>query len=224
VNQALLDAVAHLRAGRDADALAALNAALAREGSEADEPLSDALTARARGLRAQALDRLGRPEEALLDVDAAIRLARSLGDTKGLQELRGFSGQLRAGLAVEAQRRAESETTAAAPLRSLLSEEMPPLERAMVLIRKADAELDAGRVAAGRFLAARALDVAKAEPESTREQVYAWLALARAEPDRASQHLHDARDLADRTNNEAMITAVAHAARAAGVTFEPYTF
>ena len=222
VPQALLDAVAFLRTGRDRAALEALDTVVDGDGDGGG--LSDALAARALGLRAQALSQLGRLEEAVEDVDDAIRLARALGDKEGIKQLRGLSGQLRASLAAAAQRKATSTATAETPLSALLSDDMPPLERAMVLVRKADAELDVGRIAAGRFLAARALEVARAEPESTREQVYAWLALARAEPERASQHLHDARDLADRTNNQAMITAVAHAARAAGVVFEPYSF
>ena len=52
----------------------------------------------------------------------------------------------------------------------------------------------------------------------------ALLALVRARPDDAAALLEEARSTADAADNQAMLTAVAHAARAAGVEFKPHTF
>ncbi len=210
-------AVAALRAGRDAEAIGPLERALSMG-------LSPELAPRARSLMAQALTGLGRLGEAQEQVDAAIRQARALGDREGLGQLRQLSGRIRAAAAARREAARRAAGTAATPLRELLDPQAPPLEQAMVLIRKADAELDAGRAAAGSFLARRALELASAGEGGDRERVYALLALARAAPQRAEELLSRALAIADEANNQAMITAVARAAKAAGVAFAPREF
>jgi tetratricopeptide (TPR) repeat protein len=220
ISPALLAAVEALRDRQPGEALVCLDDALA--GGLAPE-----LEARARGMRAQALLLLGRPEEARDAVNAAIRAARALGDSEGVQQLRALSGQIHAALAGEAAReqgRKESARVAATPLRELLDPEAPPLEQAMSLLKKADAEIDAGRPGAGAFLAARALDLARAHGEGVREQVYALLTLVRARPEQAEALLAEAWEIADRGDNQAMVTAVAQAARSAGVPLAPHIF
>ena len=87
---------------------------------------------------------------------------------------------------------------------------------------RACAALDDGDTSTGERLALQALDEARAAGVP-RDQVLALLALARV-PSRAESSIHEAAAVADRSNDRNLVTAVAHAARAAGVHFAPKVF
>ena len=90
------------------------------------------------------------------------------------------------------------------------------------LIGRACAALDDGDQATGEQLALEALAQAQTANDP-REQVLALLALARV-PGRTETSIRSAADVADQSNDRNLITAVAHAARAAGVVFAPKVF
>ncbi|HCH63348.1 MAG: hypothetical protein CL927_12870 [Deltaproteobacteria bacterium] len=87
---------------------------------------------------------------------------------------------------------------------------------------QACAALDDGDTASGEQLALEALEQAQ-DARNPRDQVLALLALARV-PGRAESSIHKAAAVADRSNDRNLVTAVAHAARAAGVLFAPKVF
>ncbi len=89
-------------------------------------------------------------------------------------------------------------------------------------VGRACAALDSGDLEAGERLALEALDAARAE-DNPREQVLSLLALARI-PARTDASIRTAARVADRTNDRNLVTAVAHAARAAGVALAPKVF
>jgi tetratricopeptide (TPR) repeat protein len=129
----------------------------------------------------------------------ASAIASALGDTAGLEAI----SDLRRAVGAKAMQAAPEATTD-------------------TTIGRACAALDAGDHEQGAALARVALQEA-AENEDPREQVLAWLALARV-PSETTAAIHAAAEVADRSNDRNLVTAVAHAARAAGVVFEPRVF
>ncbi len=214
---------AALRAGRDSDVLAALDAL--------PETLSEGARARAEAWRAQALRGLGRVEEADRAIVLAIRLAKQAGDVEGVRELRGLQASIVASLAHH--RTAEAERAKDAALVGhddavLLHGALDDEERSQRYLRRGQAQLDVGDTDAAlrSFEAslARARDSGSARP-----QVLALLACARAHAaagrvSEVSSRILDAHAIADASDDMNLVTAVAHAARAVGVRIPPPEF
>jgi tetratricopeptide (TPR) repeat protein len=196
----LAEGLAHLRAGRPADAVPALTEVA--EGLRRARDLRD-VRARALSLLAQALMQSGRPAEGLPAADAALRLAHELQDAEGVAEIGALRTQLQ-----EAATRAPGR----APAR-------PPGEREG-LLHDAGRALDAGRPEEAVASAARALALAE-DAGDVRVAVLARLLLARARPETAPAELEAARALADENDDFTLVGAVARTAALLGVRLAP---
>jgi hypothetical protein len=184
--------------------------------------LSPGERGRAEAWRAQALRALGRVEEADRAVIAAIRAAKADGDVEGVRQLRELHASVVASLA--AQRHAEAARAADAVLAetddaTLLAGANDEAARADALLRRANARTDAARMddAAADLARAQAHAEASGDP---RARVLVRLALARVAVARGADPgalVREAHVLADASDDMNLVTAVARAARAAGV-------
>lgn len=204
------DAFAALAAGDPTRALTCL------EGlSPTGRPGFDA---RVHGYRAQALDALGRLEEAEREAAAAVRIARRAQDADGVAAFRVLHQHILGGLAavrIAAQERArDAELVGADP--ELALRDLEGGARAGWLIRRAGALLDAGRRDEARATCQRA-EAEAAAAADPREQVFALLAGLRVDPEAPLVRLARAHTIADAADDPNLITAVAKAARALGV-------
>ncbi len=208
-DEAALLAFDALKRGDWAAALAA-----AERVTAPDRP---ALEARAAAYRAQALRELGRVEEAERAAAGAVQLAKRAGDTSGVSQLRALHASILQGLA--ATRAAEQERAHDARLADVpddvLLGELSGAERAAALVRKAGALADAGRADEAIATATNAREEAR-RAGAPREEVLALLCMARVAPDPAPP-IHAAHAVADAADDMNLVTAVARAARAAGV-------
>jgi hypothetical protein len=216
VSSLLATAWDSLRAGRDAEVLSVL--------SRLPADLVPEIRARSEAWRAQALRGLGRVEEADRVIVLAIRLAKQAGDVDGVRELRGLQAGIVASLVHH--RTAEAERARDADLigqhdDALLAGTDDNEERAQRLLRRGQAELDGGDAPAAlrSFAAASGCAERAGVP---RPQVLALLARARACASQGNDaaveaSIHAAHALADASDDMNLVTAVAHAARAAGV-------
>lgn len=187
-------------------------------------PDRPALEARGAAYRAAALRELGRIDEAERAAAAAVQLARRAGDKGGVADLRALHASILAGLAATraaAKERAQDAALATVADDTLLSG-LTGAERAAALVRKAGALADAGDVAACLQVTTRAVAEAR-DSASSREEVLAWLCAARVAAD-PSVPIAAAHAIADASNDMNLVTAVARAARAAGVTLVPPSF
>ncbi len=159
------------------------------------------LEARLRCWSAQAHIELGAFKPAREALRAALAVAQAAGDPDGESAVAQLRLQLSA------------RQLAAAP---------PAAELPDTPVGRAAAAFDRGDPEAGARLAreARAAAAAVGDP---REEVMALLALARA-PGEAEAAVREAADVADRSNDMNLVTAVARAARAAGVALPPLIF
>lgn len=170
------------------------------------------LSARASAYRAQALRDLGRMEEADRELTAAIRLAKQAGDTAGVATLRTLRAPISASLAALAaaeQQRKKDLGLLRTPDDGLDADE---------LIRKANAMTDAGQNAA------ETVSLARTRATEPRHVVLAYLAEARGDSANAASLIRAAHIVADNADDHNLVTAVAHAARAAGVRLDAPTF
>lgn len=177
--------------------------------------------ARAEAYRAQALRTLGRLDEADSAAAAAIALARQAGDVEGVAQLRELRASIVASLAAErvaAAERARDAGLATTPVATLLAGAADGPERARRLLRRAGALADAGNLAEATRTARIARDEAEDDP---RESVLALLSMARTDRAGAERWIRDAHAVADASDDMNLVTAVAHAARAAGVVLAP---
>lgn len=143
---------------------------------------------------AQAHDHLGAGKAARTHLRAALKIARTLDDPEELAALRPLQEQI-----------VSRVVSASAPAPA------PPVTGA----GRASAAFDAGEPDLGERLARAALADARASGDE-RETVLSLLALAR-HPDQCESAIREAAAYADGTNDRNLVTAVAHAARAAGV-------
>lgn len=202
-DERLRGAYAALRDNRPEAALAALDALLAP--AEQADALPPRDRARAHAWRAQAMRALGRAEEGAREVIAAIRLAKAEGDTDGVLALRALHAELSASVA--SLRTAEAGRAAD---RALLGADEAAMD-AETLLRKSGACADAGEAAEAERTARLALSRAA----TPREQVLTRLALARLTRDPAL--VLASHTIADAADDQNLLTAVAHAARALAV-------
>ena len=160
-----------------------------------------ALRARSHAWEAQGHLLTGALDSASLAARAALKGARAAGEPEeGLAPLRTLYGQIQA---------ARSARASAVPLPLPDS----PLGRAL-------AAFDAGRREEGVQEAQAAFGSAGGEP---REQVLALLALARS-PEHAEASIREAAEIADASDDFNLVSAVARAARAAGVDLGVHLF
>lgn len=161
--------------------------------------------------RAQALESLGRLHDAERSAAEAVRWAKREPGTPGLAVLRGLHaailGRVAAALSAE---RAHQEDVALAERSdaTLLSEP----EANANLIRKANALVDLGRVPAAIETATLVWQRIDASP---RERVLAALTLARCGP--PEPWVLSAHRVADASDDQNLLTAVAKAAKSSGV-------
>lgn len=207
MDPALSSAWAALQAGQWAQVLTHL------EGVTYADPL---LMARVFAWRAQSLDALGRRTEAEAAILAAIRSAKAGGDADGVRALREVQARILASLAAEQvaeAERAKDRALVDQPIAEVLSGATGG-ERAARLVRLANGLWEVGRHEEARQRAMEACTEARAAHDP-REEVLARLSLARM--DTPAPHILAAWAVADQANDPNLITAVAHAAKAAGV-------
>jgi hypothetical protein len=186
--------------------------------------------ARAEAWRAQALRALGRVQEAADAVRDAVRHARVAGDAEGVRVLRALQEGIHASLAaarVAEAGRAEDRILLDLDDAALLAGASEDTERVARCIKRAQAQLDAGRLEAAE--ASLALGTRHASPDDLRGRVLldlaaARLANARGNPDEVRARVLAAHALADAHDDMNLVTAVAHAARAAGIVLRPPPF
>ncbi|MDP2308997.1 MAG: hypothetical protein Q8P18_23440 [Pseudomonadota bacterium] len=215
----------------DEAALAAFAALRRRDWSAAIEaaealraPDRPALEARGAAYRAAALRELGRLDEAERAAAAAVQLAKRAGDVEGVTQLRALHASILAGVAatrVAAKERAQDAALANVADDTLIAG-LTGTERAAALVRKAGALADVGDVAGCLAVTARAVAEARAFA-SPREEVLALLCAARVAAD-PSVPISAAHAAADASSDMNLVTAVARAARAAGVVLAPPGF
>ncbi len=193
-DQQALAVYRHLQAGRSAAVLAAVPAAL--EAADA----RPALAARLRAWEAQAAADLGEGKRARAALRAADALATAIGDEQGIAAI----AQLRAGL-----------------MRTLMARR-PSDERPDTPVAHANHAVDSGDHDTGLRLAREARRLAR-EADDAREEVLALLVEARI-PGHADAAIRSAARVADASNDRNLVTAVAHAARAAGVDLGVHIF
>ncbi len=214
----LLAAVQALSAGEPGAALDQLDRAVTNTPGEA---------ARALSLRAQALFRLDRLDEAADAAHRAAAAVKRLGDPRGLAQVRALRDrilQAAAGAETLAEHRRQAARLADLPDEALLFGLTGAQERAEALLRKAGALADRGDLADAAGLCRRALDLAPGAESPPRVEVLALLALTRCAPDDSAALLTRARDVADRAGEPQLVTAVARAAAVVGHVFEPEVF
>jgi hypothetical protein len=160
------------------------------------------LAAKVHAWVAQAHIRDGHPTPAIGHLDSAMALATNAGDAAGAQELQTLRDQ------------AQSQVT------SLVSAR--PKELPNTLLGRACAALDHGDLVTGEHLADEAWMLARRAGDP-REQVLSLLALARL-PHRCEIALHTAHTIADEADEPNLVSAVARAARLAGVALTVQVF
>ncbi|HND29844.1 MAG TPA: hypothetical protein PLA94_07580 [Myxococcota bacterium] len=201
-----------LQAGNAEEVIARVDA-LDQPALRSERPL---LVARLLAWKAQAWMSQNRWEDARGAVLEAIRLAKQGGDTDGLPALRELHNRIAGSLAALQAAAVQAEADRA--LLALSEEELSaksPEDRADILTRQSSAQAAMGDLEAARATAQRAL----AEAQSPRSRVLAWLSLARVGD--GDQAIFSAWKVADDADDHNLITAVAHAARAAGVVLRP---
>lgn len=185
-----------LASGDHQAAIDAIDAALAQLAEE-----RPGLQARLWGWRCQALLATRQPQQAIRSVRQGIRAARAAEDADGVQALR------------ELQKQAMAQAAAL---------KVPPPEDDDSPLALAIRALDDGKEQLGEILALGALAHARKHGEP-RDVIFAYLALARV-PHRTEQAILSARQYADEVGDRNLVTAVAHASRAANVVIPPKVF
>jgi len=208
-----------LRDGRPVEAVEALEPVATDPAFNTQDDLID-VRARVYSLLAQALLGAGRARDADEWARAALELALRLGDLPGEAEIRALQVEIRTANAQALQRLAEkkeSRRIAQIPADVLLSGTEDPVEQAALLVKKANAEADAGRAEEGVAFARRALERALSA-KALREEVLARLSIARCDPASAVEELTAAWRRAEAEDDFTLVGAVARAADLAGVT------
>ena len=205
--------MAELRVTSEADELAvALVQALARQDADEALTLSEslspliadrpALRARHAAWTAQAHQLRGDLHQAAQAIRQAITLAQAAGDTDAIPALKSLKATIVTGKVAQ-------QSAAELPLPE-------------TLLGQAVAAIDTGDTQQGQTLARQARIEAQAMGNA-RDEVFSLLALARIEGQEDSA-IRAAYSVADDANDKNLVTAVARAAKAAGVTLPKKTF
>lgn len=210
-----------LSAGRPHEAARAL-APVVEDADFTEHPDLADVRARVYSLYAQALLDSGAARQADAWARRALKQAQDLGDQAGADEVRALLRQIFSA-AVEEKKTADAVArVAATPLEALMAQAVTDTERAGVLVEKANAEVEVGRAEEGEALARQALALAQ-QAGSVREEVLAWLTLARACPDEAARAMVSAWRRACDADEANLVGAIARAAEHAGVTLPHLT-
>lgn len=176
-------------------------------------PEALALSADNRSLRARVLAWLGQAEMLCGNYKAAgqavrqsIAIATELGDKDDVLQLKALSAQI-------TMRRQAAAGLMASPL---------PIDLPDTPVARANAVIAAGDHLRGEMMAREARERARAAGDP-REEVMALLAMARI-PERAAEAILEAAAVADASDDMNLVTAVAQAAKAAGVQIPPKEF
>ena len=169
-------------------------------------------------LQARIEQRQAEPSKALL-VEVR-QLAADLDDTDALrllermaqavQDVQRFAAEDRA----RAARAERVRTTSVDAIRDAAAGR--PQVLADALVKKANAECDAGNLGVAVGLAQEALAIAR-DQGFLREEVFAGIALSRAEPQRARAHLEAAWSVASGANEHTLVSTIARACDVAGI-------
>ena len=213
-----LAGIGHLRAGRAEEAIETLRL-VAEDPEFAIAPELDDVRARVWSLYAQALLTGNRPAEAVHWSQCSLRIARALGDEAGILEIRHLHEQIREAISVGAKESAAREHNlrlSGLTVEQVIAGISSPVEQADALIKKANADLDAGKTEQAAQIAARALEIATSVG-SVREEVFAGIVLARIHPTEAASFLTAAWRRAERADEFNLVGTVARAAELACV-------
>lgn len=198
------EGVSALREGRAAEAADLLEVCMDAEWVAATDTAD--LRCRALSLSAQALWQAGRADAALRRIDAALALARALGDLEGLNEI----GELQARIQASARPPPASARSWAAGAEAELQAATAALER--------EDFTSAGELAARAVAAAGRYDPATGTlPRDVRVAVLARVLAVRADPSRGAAWLHEAAEIARDAEQATLLGAVARAAGSLGV-------
>ncbi|MBW1878033.1 MAG: hypothetical protein JRI25_17465 [Deltaproteobacteria bacterium] len=207
-----------LREGHPAAAVEALEPVAADPTFVARDDLVD-VRARVYSLLAQALLGAGRARDADPWARDALDLVVRLGDRRGEAEILALQREIQSASTQAIQRLAterESRRIAQTPVDVLLSGARDPVEQAALLVKKANAEADAGREEGGASFARRALEQALSA-NALREEVLARLSVARCDRAAAEEELVAAWRRAEAADDFTLVGVVARAAELAGV-------
>lgn len=207
-----------IRAGTPEPAIEHLLIAAQHPEFEKQADMRD-LYARVASVLAQCFLETGEPEEAQRWLHRAMRALRELEDTEGLKEVQPLNNQILTALMhrrKELKVREELAFLAASSIDDLLEKTENDQERADILIKKANGEIEAGRLDKAVHFAEEALSVAM-RCSATREIVLAHLSIARASPKRAGEAIFDAWTCAEHAEEFNLVSIIASAATQAGV-------
>ncbi|MEQ1568166.1 MAG: hypothetical protein ABMA64_21175 [Myxococcota bacterium] len=207
----LLAGLAALSGGRAAEAAEILARVCDDRALVAARDLLD-VRARALSLLGQALVACGKPGQAIGRLEHALSLAHQLGDPEGVAEIEGMREIARAAAGPAPATRAFDAPTATVEV--IEASVADPTARAELLVRKANAAIDAGDPQTGELAATRALAHASGVP---RLEVLARLCLARALPAEALERLEEAAEIAREAHEPTLLGAIARSAELAGV-------
>lgn len=211
--------IEHLRKGEAKKAISALTTVVDDDAFAAAENLTD-IRGRATSLLAQALLSDGQFEQAHRRAADALELTHSVDDSSGAAEIVDLLAQISAAEQNRAEERKRARTslrlaqTDVADLRRLYARDRQSL--AEVLLKKANAELEAGRSQVASELAHEVLTQAVLQ-DWRRQEVLARLSIARVNPIEAETQLNAAWVRAERDSDHTLISTVARAAALAGV-------
>ncbi len=214
----LKSGVEALGRGDNVAAVASLRIVVADPALRASGELDD-VRARALSLLAQAHLALGELSAADDACRESLRILRRARDRDGLLIVREVQDRITKALAYDAEQRLRAEErarTAATSLETLLAGVTSPVDRAAVLTRKANAELDAERQDVAIDLAEQAIALALGHGAVT-ELVLARITLAQALPERAESILADALNAATDANEFNLVSMIARAAELSAV-------
>jgi hypothetical protein len=177
------------------------------------------LFARVTSVLAQCYLDSGQPGEAQRWLHRAMRALRELTDADGLKQVQPLNSRILTALIQRRKDRKIKEdlyALAASPVEALLEKATTDLERADILIKKAAGELEAERLEPALRFSEEALAIAM-RCGATREIVLAHLSIARANPKRASEAIHEAWTCAEQAEEFNLVTLIANAATQTGV-------
>ncbi|TVQ91028.1 MAG: hypothetical protein EA397_11065 [Deltaproteobacteria bacterium] len=216
--ETLAQGVQALRDGRATEAARLLAEACA-DPDFATAPEVRDLYARACSLQAQALLLAGQPSKARKPLRVALDLLEALHDEEGLRKVRELEREVGEAMAEDfaaMARRREQIALSRRSLSEVLAELPAHAPRAEAMVKWSLGALADGRADQAIDAATRAVAEAASRGD-VKHQVLAHIALASAEPERASAHLEAARSCADGADDFNLVGAVARAAEQAGV-------
>lgn len=174
------------------------------------------IRSRASSLCAEALLLAGRPSQASPRADAALALARSLGDIEGINEIENLQNRIRtANITQQTKTSAgSSQTRTISPPSPKVAPQPHDLAQAEHLLEQSSAQIESGQIDGARQAAERALVLADGHP---RVAVLGRLLVARAAPAHATVLLSEAAEIAREASEPTLLGLVIRTAQLLGV-------